>query len=161
MDFHKLLYQSIVFLNLCSVKSHVLKQCMHGPFYQQDTTWPEFEPSSALRDTSSFNLRGLGLLDTSEASIKCGYTPPPPNTCTQNYTQLTPILLKGLNRDNPARTPSNAHSHFLLVYVEVMMSLFVCQYSLTYLETNDQLMWFNNISIAYRSNVAIRSLTIT
>ncbi len=65
----------------CFVKPHVLNSFMHGVFPHQDTTWLESEPSSALPDMSSFNLRGLGLLDTGEAFIKCGYTP-----CPQTFT---------------------------------------------------------------------------
>lgn len=78
---------------------------MYGVFPQRDTKWPESEPSSALPDTSSLNLRGLGLLDTGKAFIKCGYTPCP-ETCTHTHTQLISILLKGLKRDNPACTLS-------------------------------------------------------
>ncbi len=93
-------------------------------------------------------------------------TPPAPK---HSHTQLTPILLKGLKRDNPARTYTiHRHRqifHICMFYAEKLSTMCVCQRLLQWrqLQTKYQsaAMCFNYINMAYRSNLAIRSLTIT
>lgn len=113
-------------------------QAIHA-WWNQDTTWPESEPCSALpADTSSFNLRTLGLLDTAKASIKCGYSPCPPNICTHYLCSAHYNPPEGVKRDNPSRTPSVDDvkcTHTLYAFYGEKQSV-ICMSVCTAMETN-------------------------